>query len=113
MTAIEAAAEWVLSLLGGSLVTMLMTLAVAAIGFGMLSGRVSARRGAEVVLGCFILVGSAEIARSIVSFAHEGRAPAPVVDPIPPQLDARPPLPPAPQAAGDPFDPYAGREQVR
>lgn len=113
MSAIEAATGWILSLLSGSLVTMLMTLAVAAFGFGMLSGRVSARRGAEVVLGCFILVGSAQIARSMVGFAQEGQAPAPVVAPSQPQLDARPPLAPAPTAAGDPFDPYAGREPVR
>ncbi|MCL4672956.1 MAG: hypothetical protein KJZ64_08460 [Sphingomonadaceae bacterium] len=112
MSAIEAAVAWMLALLSGSLMTMLLTIAVAAFGFTLLTGRVSARRGIELILGCFILVGSVEIARSLVDFAQTEQAPGPAIAPQAPETHALPPLPPAPVAAGDPFDPYAGREQV-
>ena len=113
MGVIESATAWILGLLSGSLVTLLLTIAVAGFGLSMLSGTVSTRRGIELVLGCFVLVGSAQIARSLVEVAQAGQAPAPAIAPMVAEIPARPDLPPAPVSAGDPFDPYAGREQVR
>jgi hypothetical protein len=75
----------------------------------MLSGRVDLRRGASVVLGCFILFGASSIAAGIRSVAAADSVPAePVyrVDPwLPPPPSPPPPPPPtpAPPAASDPY----------
>lgn len=57
-----SAAEWVQGALLGSFATAVAVLAVAAVGLLMLTGRLNIRRGATVILGCFILFGAANIA---------------------------------------------------
>jgi type IV secretion system protein VirB2 len=48
-------------------------IAVAAVGFMMLTGRINWRYGVTVVLGCFILFGAASIVAGIHSTATLGQ----------------------------------------
>lgn len=101
-----AAAEWLRALLLGSVATSLAVVAVASIGLLMLSGRLNIRRGATVILGCFILFGSARIAQGLHhagSVALAGPTRTAVVSA--PALTARstPLLAPASGAASDPY----------
>lgn len=75
-------------------------ISVAAVGLMMLSGRVDLRRGASVILGCFILLGASSIAAGIQSVAQgdSGAAYTPVPREVPPR-----PAPPPPAANPDPF----------
>ena len=62
--ALPAAATWIAALLTGSLATSVAVLAIGATGLAMLSGRVSLRDGARVVIGCFVLFG--EVLKTII-----------------------------------------------
>ena len=62
---ILAAANWVQDTLLGNLATAAAVIAVAAVGFLMLSGRLNWRYGATVILGCFILFGAATIVAGV------------------------------------------------
>jgi type IV secretory pathway VirB2 component (pilin) len=55
-SALVNAASWIAALLTGPVATGLGVLAVAGIGFGLLSGHITFRRGVETVVGLFILV---------------------------------------------------------
>jgi type IV secretion system protein VirB2 len=48
---------------------MVAVIAVAMVGFMMLTGRMNWRFGATVILGCFILFGAASIVAGIQSTA--------------------------------------------
>lgn len=115
MTAIEAATNWLLALLAGSIVTSLLTVAVAAFGIAMLFGNLSVRRGLELVVGCFVLVGAAEISRSMIDRIPSSTVPALSSTAVRIDDSALPPLGPDPvtaPASGNPFDPYAGQKSV-
>lgn len=60
-----AALSWVQGTLLGNAATAMAVIAVAMVGFMMLTGRLNWRFGATVVLGCFILFGSAAIVSGI------------------------------------------------
>lgn len=60
-----AALQWVQGTLLGNVATAVAVIAVAMVGFMMLTGRLNWRFGATVVLGCFILFGSAAIVSGI------------------------------------------------
>jgi type IV secretory pathway VirB2 component (pilin) len=101
-----AATDWVQGALLGTLATVIAVIAVAAIGFLMLSGRVDLRRGITVVMGCFVLFGAPMIAKGLrgiiggsetVYATNEGRTMKPLVIP-----------PPPPQPKPNAVDPYAG-----
>ena len=66
---IIAALDWVQGTLLGNLATTAAVIAVAAVGFLMLTGRIDWRRGLTVVLGCFILFGAVSIVAGIRSLA--------------------------------------------
>lgn len=94
-------ADWLTALLAGTAATTLCVIAVALLGLWMLSGRMPIRRGAEVILGCFLLLGATTIAlglRGVGDGLMESREPVPLVI----ERAAPPPLPPAN------YDPYAG-----
>ena len=55
------AISWVQDVLLGTVATSVAVIAVAAIGFGMLTGRINIRHGVTVVMGCFILFGASSI----------------------------------------------------
>lgn len=66
---ILAAADWVQGTLLGNLATTAAVIAVAVVGFLMLTGRIEWRRGLTVIVGCFIIFGATAIVAGIRSVA--------------------------------------------
>ncbi len=62
---ILSAVSWLQGTLLGNVATVVAVIAVAAVGFMMLTGRMNWRYGATVILGCFILFGAASIVGGI------------------------------------------------
>jgi type IV secretory pathway VirB2 component (pilin) len=69
---IIAALAWLQGTLLGNVATAVAVMAVAAVGFMMLTGRMNWRFGATVILGCFILFGAGAIVSGIQSAAAVG-----------------------------------------
>lgn len=69
---IVSAVSWLQGTLLGNVATAVAVIAVAMVGFMMLTGRMNWRFGATVVLGCFILFGAASIVAGIQSAAATG-----------------------------------------
>ena len=69
---IVAALAWMQGTLLGTVATAVAVMAVAAVGFMMLTGRLNWRFGATVIIGCFILFGAASIVAGIQSAAAVG-----------------------------------------
>ena len=67
-----SAVNWVQGTLLGNVATAAAVIAVGAVGLMMLTGRLDWRRGAVVILGCFILFGAASIVGGIRSVAAAG-----------------------------------------
>lgn len=67
------AVHWLEGTLLGTVATVVAVIAVAAVGFMMLTGRINWRYGATVILGCFILFGAASIVAGIQSTASAGQ----------------------------------------
>lgn len=91
-------------MLFGGVALGLCVIAVAIIGLIMLSGRLPVRRGMQVAVGCFVLLGAPAIAASFTGFWQETRSqqkalPAFTRDE---PVETRTDLPPAQ------YDPYAG-----
>jgi type IV secretion system protein VirB2 len=66
---IVAALGWLQGTLLGNVATAVAVMAVAAVGFMMLTGRMNWRFGATVIIGCFILFGAGAIVSGIQSAA--------------------------------------------
>ena len=66
---ILGAVEWLQGTLLGNVATAVAVIAVAAIGFMMLTGRINWRYGATVVIGLFVLFGAGSIVGGIRSVA--------------------------------------------
>lgn len=64
-----AALQWIEGTLLGNLATAAAVIAVAMVGFMMLTGRIEWRRGLTVVIGCFIIFGAVAIVSGIRSVA--------------------------------------------
>jgi type IV secretory pathway VirB2 component (pilin) len=62
---IIAALLWIQGTLLGNVATAVAVMAVAAVGFMMLTGRMNWRFGATVIVGCFVLFGAASIVAGI------------------------------------------------
>ena len=62
---IVAALDWMQGSLLGNVATTAAVIAVAAVGFMMLTGRMNWRYGITVVIGCFILFGATSIVAGI------------------------------------------------
>lgn len=62
---IVGAVNWLQGTLLGTVATTVAVIAIAAVGFMMLTGRLNWRHGAVVILGCFILFGAASIVAGI------------------------------------------------
>ena len=69
---IVAALAWMQGTLLGTVATAVAVMAVAAVGFMMLTGRMNWRFGATVIIGCFILFGAASIVGGIQQAAAFG-----------------------------------------
>lgn len=68
-----SAVQWLQGTLLGTVATVVAVIAVATVGFMMLTGRINWRYGVTVILGCFILFGAASIVAGIQSTASLGR----------------------------------------
>ncbi len=66
---IVAALGWLQGTLLGNVATAIAVMAVAAVGFMMLTGRMNWRFGATVIIGVFILFGASTIVAGIQSAA--------------------------------------------
>ena len=66
---IVAALAWLQGTLLGNVATAVAVMAVAAVGFMMLTGRMNWRFGATVIIGVFILFGAASIVAGIQQVA--------------------------------------------
>jgi type IV secretion system protein VirB2 len=69
---IVGALNWLQGTLLGTVATVVAIIAVASVGFLMLTGRMNWRYGATVILGCFILFGAASIVGGIQTSAGGG-----------------------------------------
>jgi type IV secretion system protein VirB2 len=69
---IVSAVRWLQGTLLGTIATVVAVIAVASVGFLMLTGRINWRYGATVIIGCFILFGAASIVAGIQSTASVG-----------------------------------------
>ena len=102
-----ASLDWVTSLLSGNVAVILCVLAVAFIGLTMLGGQFPIRRAAQVILGCFILLGAPIIATGFSGTWIRDRGNSlPVTNSEPQVVYEREELPPAT------YNPYA-RAAVR
>ena len=84
----------------------LCVLAVAFVGFSMLTGRISLRRGARVVLGCFLLLGAPLIAARMMGML----GPSGASQPAPTVVYEAAPREPLPEAT---YNPYANASSRR
>jgi type IV secretory pathway VirB2 component (pilin) len=105
--ALVAAAQWLADVSTGSIAVGVATIAVAGIGFGMLAGRVDLRRGATVILGCFILFAAPSLAATVVQWTSVGEAAPQLAVVAPPNQ----PVPEPPPLKVN--DPYAGASLIR
>ena len=69
---IVSALLWLQGTLLGNVATAVAVIAVAMVGFMMLTGRMNWRFGATVIIGCFILFGAGAIVSGIQSAAVAG-----------------------------------------
>jgi len=107
--ALTAALAWLQGTLLGTVATTVAIVAVAAVGFLMLTGRIDVRRAAQVVLGCFIIFGASTIAGGIIGALQGGGGEPEIARAAPPPSPpALPPAAAAQQASQNPYDPYAG-----
>ena len=67
--AIGGAVAWLQGTMLGNVATAIAIMAVAAVGFMMLTGRINWRYGATVVVGLFVVFGAASIVTGIQSAA--------------------------------------------
>ena len=68
-----SALGWLQGTLLGTVAAVAAVIAVAAVGFMMLTGRINWRYGVTVILGCFILFGATSIVAGIHSTAALGQ----------------------------------------
>lgn len=70
---VVSAVNWLQGTLLGTVATVVAVIAVATVGFMMLTGRINWRHGVTVILGCFILFGASSIVAGIHSTATLGQ----------------------------------------
>ncbi|MEG3085377.1 TrbC/VirB2 family protein [Sphingomonas sp. PB2P12] len=107
-SSLVAAARWIEGALFGSTATAIAIIAVAGLGFLLLTGRVDLRRGATVVMGCFILFGAPVIAARLYALATFAGGTSMPESPGPPQNAIPAPAPTPAPAPMSVYDPYAG-----
>jgi type IV secretion system protein VirB2 len=70
--ALVGAVNWLQSTLLGTVATAAAVIAIASVGFLMLTGRMNWRYGITVIIGCFILFGAGSIVAGIQQTAAVG-----------------------------------------
>ena len=68
-----SAMSWLQGTLLGTIATVAAVIAVAVVGFMMLTGRINWRYGITVIFGCFVLFGASSIVAGIHSTATLGQ----------------------------------------
>ena len=68
-----SAMNWLQGTMLGTIATVAAVIAVATVGFMMLTGRINWRYGVTVILGCFVLFGASSIVAGIHSTATLGQ----------------------------------------
>lgn len=71
-SALISAVQWLQGTLMGTVATVVAVIAIASVGFMMLTGRMNWRYGITVIIGCFILFGAAGIVAGIKASAIGG-----------------------------------------
>lgn len=101
-----AAVDWLNQLLTGTLASMIAVIAIASVGFLLLTGRVDVRRAAQVIIGCFIIFGASTIASGVLqAIGGSGSVPQ-ARDSVPvPRIAS---VPTGQARLSSPYDPYAG-----
>jgi type IV secretion system protein VirB2 len=66
---IVSALSWLQGTLLGNVATAFAVMAIAGVGFMMLTGRMNWRYGITVIIGCFVLFGAGAIVSGIQSAA--------------------------------------------
>ncbi|MEP5937338.1 MAG: TrbC/VirB2 family protein [Erythrobacter sp.] len=101
---VQSSLDWISGMLMGEIAIAVSVVGVAIVGFIMLTGRLPLRRGVQVIIGCFVLLGAPALAASFTEFWQGS-----VVDAQPltysteaEAIAPREDLPPAQ------YDPYAG-----
>lgn len=64
-SALLGAGAWLDSLLDGQLPIVVCSIAMAVLGLAMFGGRLNIRRGAKLILGCFLVLGASTIATGL------------------------------------------------
>lgn len=101
------ALTWIEGALFGGVATGIAVIAVASIGFGMLAGRISVKRGITILLGCFILFGASSLARGLRDFSESEVQPFDGPRQISAPVFAKPDVS-SQKANENSYDPYAG-----
>ena len=70
---ILAAVNWLKDSVLGNVATAVAVIAVAVVGFMMLTGRMNWKHGITVIIGCFILFGATAIVAGIQQAASMAR----------------------------------------
>ncbi|TXC73384.1 TrbC/VirB2 family protein [Sphingorhabdus soli] len=104
-TALVSAARWIGDVMLGPLATVVAVIAIALVGFAMLSGRIDWRRGLMAVAGCFLLFGAPAIVAGLLG-SREWSGGGAVVATAPATEPIAKPLP-------ENYDPYAGASLIR
>ena len=104
-----AAVTWFQSALLGTVATVIAVIAIASLGFMMLTGRVNLRSGAAAIVGSFVLFGASTIVVGL-QFALSSSSDTIAASTLPPS-PAQVPVTAVPEPVASsrpPYDPYAG-----
>ena len=81
--ALTDAVQWIETMMLGSIATSIGILAIAFLGLLLLSGRLPSKRGATVVIGCFILFSATTIADGLLATLDDRPPSEPIAAAIP------------------------------
>ena len=90
-TSLRDATAWLDTVLAGPLVLAICSIAIAVLGLAMFAGRFDVRRGAAVILGCFVVLGASSTGSGLVGrqSASTAAADASIANPPQPQMPQR------------------------
>ena len=101
---VATAVTWVQAALTGTIAASIAVIAIAAVGVGMMSGRIDIRRAAITVMGCFVVFGAPSIAAGILAAVNPGANDVPDIASVVTEGPKR-----LPRITSQPdYDPYAG-----
>ncbi|MFL0357588.1 TrbC/VirB2 family protein [Erythrobacter sp. GH1-10] len=81
---IGSSVDWLGGALFGEVAVVLCVLAVAFVGFLLLTGRLAVREGARVMMGCILPLGAPLIAMALIENSGRGDVYEPRITQIPP-----------------------------